>query len=133
MGKIHVHNGRLSEGRKAVTTALRLSPHNPLNGFLMIIIAMSYYYQCDYLYALEVAQRTVSLCPEHPLAHRWVAVSLGRLGRTSEAAEALRKAMAVSPSSFDFFTRARPPWMRHENHEHMLDGLRKAGWNENSG
>jgi adenylate cyclase len=110
-------------------TALRLSPHNPLNGFLMILIAMSHYYQCDYPNALQVAQRTVSLCPEHPLAYRWVAVSLGQLGRTTEAAEALRKATAVSPSSFDFFTRARPPWMHPENHDHMLDGLRKAGWN----
>jgi adenylate cyclase len=128
-GKIHVHNGRPSEGRKAMKTALRLSPHNPLNGFLMILIAMSHYYQCDYPNALQVAQRTVSLCPEHPLAYRWVAVSLGQLGRTTEAAEALRKATAVSPSSFDFFTRARPPWMHPENHDHMLDGLRKAGWN----
>jgi adenylate cyclase len=133
MGKIHVHSGRLSEGRKAMMTALRLSPHNPLNGFFMIIIAMSHYYECDYPNALEVAQRTVSLCPEHPLAYRWVAVSLGQLGRTLEAAEALRKAMAVSPSSFDFFTRARPRWMRPENHEHMLDGLRKAGWNSKIG
>jgi adenylate cyclase len=109
MGKIHVHYGRFSEGRKAMMTALSLSPHNPLNGFLMILIAMSHYYECDYVNALEVAQRTVSLCPEHPLAYRWVAASLGQLGRTSEAAGALRKAMAISPSSFNFFTRARPP------------------------
>jgi hypothetical protein len=36
--------------------------------------------------------------------------------------------MAISQASFDFFVRQRPPWFRPEDHDHMLDGLRKAGW-----
>jgi adenylate cyclase len=50
------------------------------------------------------------------------------LGRTEEARAALQKALEVSPRSFEFYTRRRPPWHRPEDHEHMLDGLRKAGW-----
>ena len=45
-----------------------------------------------------------------------------------EAKEALAKAIAVSPGQFDMYVRGRPPWMRPEDHAHMLDGLRKAGW-----
>jgi class 3 adenylate cyclase len=49
--------------------------------------------------------------------------------RTAEAKAALEKAVAISPASFDFQVRERPPWFRPpQEHAHMLDGLRKAGW-----
>jgi hypothetical protein len=41
---------------------------------------------------------------------------------------ALQKAMELSPQAFEFYTSRRPPWHRPEDYEHMLDGLRKAGW-----
>ena len=56
------------------------------------------------------------------------AAALGQLGRADEARDALLKALEVSPQSFDLFVRSRPSWFRPEDHEHMLDGLRKAGW-----
>jgi adenylate cyclase len=37
----------------------------------------------------------------------------------------LDKAIAIAP--FDMYIRTRPPWMRPEDHTHMLDGLREAG------
>ena len=45
-----------------------------------------------------------------------------------EAREALEKAMAIVPGSFDMYVRGRVPWMRPEDHAHMLEGLRQAGW-----
>jgi adenylate cyclase len=59
-----------------------------------------------------------------------LAAALGQLGRTEEAREALEKAIAVAPASFDIYVRNRVPWMRPEDHAHMLEGLRKAGWRE---
>jgi adenylate cyclase len=50
------------------------------------------------------------------------------MGRTAEAKEALGKAIAVAPASFDMYVRNRVPWMRPEDHAHMAEGLRKAGW-----
>src|SRR6516165_1540457 len=38
--------------------------------------------------------------------------------------------IAVAPVSFDAFVRRRVPWHRPEDHAHMLEGLRKAGWRE---
>ena len=52
----------------------------------------------------------------------------GQLGRVDEAKQALDKAIAIIPASFDMYVRQRVPWMRPEDHAHMLDGLRKAGW-----
>ena len=52
----------------------------------------------------------------------------GQLGRTAEAKEALEKAIAIAPATFDMYVRERVPWHRPEDYAHMLEGLRKAGW-----
>ena len=57
-----------------------------------------------------------------------MAAALGQLGRTAEAKEVLEKAIAVSAGAFDMYVRKGVPWMRLEDHAHMLEGLRKAGW-----
>jgi adenylate cyclase len=46
-----------------------------------------------------------------------------------EARCAHNKAMTIcGGGSFDMYVRERVPWHRSEDYEHMLDGLRKAGW-----
>jgi hypothetical protein len=35
------------------------------------------------------------------------------------------QAIAIAPTSFDI---GRPPWMPADDYAHMLEGLRKAGW-----
>jgi len=57
-----------------------------------------------------------------------LAAALGQLGRAAEGKEVLEKAMAVSPGAFDMYVRKGVPWMRPEDQAHLLDGLRKAGW-----
>ena len=94
----------------------------------MQLIAISHYYQRDYDKAAEAARRTVTQYPNFPLTYRWLAAALGQLGREVEARQALQMAIELSPQSFDFYARHRPPWHRPEDYEHMLDGLRKAGW-----
>ena len=39
-----------------------------------------------------------------------------------------RRAIELSPDTFDIYVRNRPPWFRPQDHELMLDRLRKAGW-----
>jgi hypothetical protein len=53
---------------------------------------------------------------------RWHPVTMGL------AANPLRKAIEASPQAFDQNVRSRPPWLRSDDYEHLLDGLRKAGW-----
>jgi adenylate cyclase len=68
------------------------------------------------------------LFPGYPNPYRWLAAALGQAGRVEEAREALEKAIAVAPASLDMYIRNRVAWMRPEDHVHMLEGLRKAGW-----
>jgi adenylate cyclase len=36
----------------------------------------------------------------------------------------------MAPLAFDLHVRNRVPWMQPEDHAHMLEGLRKAGWKD---
>lgn len=91
-------------------------------------VALAHYFCRDYEASVGAAERAIRSFPDFPSPYRWLAAALGELGRTAEAKAALEKALTVSPDSFDFQVRERPPWFRPEEHAHMLDGLRKAGW-----
>jgi adenylate cyclase len=127
-GMLRVFTGRREEGREALRAFLRRNPRDQSRVAAMVQIALSYYHDGDYLAALAEARQAIEYQPDHALAYRWAAASLGQLGRRAEAAAMLRKAQEVSPVAFEFFVRTRPPWVRTEDHAHMLDGLRKAGW-----
>jgi adenylate cyclase len=77
---------------------------------------------------IAAAKQAIREHPEYPNTYRWLAAALGQVGRIEEAKEALEKAIAVAPAGFDMYVRGRVPWQRPEDHAHMLEGLRKAGW-----
>ena len=89
---------------------------------------MGLYLSREYEAAIEAARQGIRSNPDFPSTYRWLAAALGQLGRLEEATAALEKAIAVAPASFDAFVRRRVPWHRPEDHTHMLEGLRKAGW-----
>jgi adenylate cyclase len=128
-GVLLVFNGQPTEGRKHILAALRLSPRDPRNGNRLNQIAMSYYYECSYVDAAEAAKRTIGLYPNNPMPYRWLAAALGQLGQIEAAHKALNMSMSISPKSFDLIVRnGGVPWRRPEDYEHMMIGLRKAGW-----
>jgi adenylate cyclase len=127
-GVMLIWSGRPTEGRDSLLIALRLNPRDPRNRVHMGQIAVSYYFEHDYANAVEAAKHATAHHSAYPQPHRWLAAALGQLGRVTEANEALRQAVAVSPSGFDLHVRSRPRWFLPEHHEHMLEGLRKAGW-----
>ena len=45
-----------------------------------------------------------------------------------EARTALDKAIETAPDAFRLYVEQRVPWMRQAVYDHMLEGLRKAGW-----
>ena len=91
-------------------------------------IVMSYYIECDYETTVAEAVRVIADHPDHPLAYRWLAAALGQLGRSDEARAALNKAIAIAPDVFRMYVEQRVPWMGQAVYDHMLEGLRKAGW-----
>jgi adenylate cyclase len=123
-----LHGGHPSEARDAAFATLRLSPRDPRDANLRGHIALSHYVEHDYASTVDAARHAIARHPEHPLAYRFLAAALGQLGRINEAAVALRRGIEVSPESFGVHVRSCPPWFRPEYHEHLVEGLRKAGW-----
>ena len=120
--------GHPAKGRDVLLAALRLNPRGETSARVRAQIAISYYLERNYVGAVDAAKQTIAAHPGHPWAYRCLVASLGQLGRLEEAGAALHKAIEVSPQSFDFFVNEVRPYERPEDHEHMLDGLRKAGW-----
>jgi adenylate cyclase len=130
LGIALIYSGRAKAGLTALQRYLRLDPRDPTLALGLLQAAIGHYFCREYETALEAAERVIRSYPDFPLSYRWLAATLGQLGRTDEASGALEKAIAVAPASFDFYVRARAPWFRSEDHAHMLEGVRKAGWRE---
>jgi adenylate cyclase len=126
-GLILNFSGHPAEGRESLLLAIQ---HDPRGMKLPVSsnIGMTYYFERDYQKAADSFRGTLADNPTDPQALRWFAAALGQLGRTDEARTALSGALAKAPDAFERWTRQRPPWYRPEDYEHMLDGLRKAGW-----
>jgi adenylate cyclase len=128
-GATLIYSGRQEEGRQAVQRYLMLSPNDPARPIRLSQIAASYYLDENYGRAVLTARQVIRQYPKHPIAYRWLAASLGQLGRAAEAEQALKSLLIISPSSLDMYVRQRPQYCRIE-HAPMLAGLRKAGWKD---
>jgi adenylate cyclase len=130
LGASLIFSGRPREGAAALEKFIRLDPRDPGLASRLHQLAVGLYFARDYGASLAAAQRVIRSYPQYPLTYRWLAAALGQLGRSAEAKEVLEKAIAVAPAEFDFYVRKRAPWMRPEDHAHMVEGLRNAGWRD---
>jgi len=130
LGTTLIFSGEPRQGLVALQTSIRLDPRDPLLPWHLNRVAIAHYFARDYEAAVDAARRVIRLYPDFPLIYRWLAAALGQAGRADEARDALNKAIAIGSGSFDMYVRARVPWHRAEDYEHMLEGLRKAGWRE---
>jgi len=94
----------------------------------MARIAFSYYLERDYAAAVEAVRRAVRDFAQFPMSYPWYAAALAQLGRTEQAQAVLGRVRAESPPAVELYTRGCPAWVRPQDHEHLLDGLRKASW-----
>jgi adenylate cyclase len=129
-GAALVFSGRREEGREAIRQYLRLSPRDPARPIRLAQIAASQYLDGNYEGAVLTARQVTRQHPKNPSAHRWLAASLGQLGMETEAKEVLQTLLTIAPSSLDMYVRQRAPFWRVSDHEHFLEGLRKAGWQD---
>ena len=125
-GATLIFSGRPKEGIEALERSIRLDPRRAAVRFNQI--ALGLYFLAEYKAAVEAANRAIRSFPEFPNSYRWLAAALGQLGRIEEAKAALERAITIAPASFEMYIRQRVPWHRPQDHAHMLEGLRKAGW-----
>jgi adenylate cyclase len=127
-GATLIFSGRPTEGLAALETCIRLDPRDPFLSVRLLHIACGLYFSREYEATVEAAKRLILSYPDFPMIYRWPAAALGQLGRVLEAKEALEKAISLAPTAFDMYVRKRVPWFRPEDHAHLVEGLRKAGW-----
>ena len=123
-----VYLARWEEGRAGVLASLRLNPREAGSPQAASALIASYYFERDYMAAIQTAQLYLADCPDYAAPRRLIAAAMGQLGRSEEAAQALEEAINRAPDVFNLFVRNRPPYYREEDHELVLAGLRLAGW-----
>jgi adenylate cyclase len=126
LGMALVHSGRAKDGLAALETCIRLDPLDTGLAARLQQVTAALYFLREYEAAVARAKRVVRSYPDFPPIYRWLAAALGQLGRTEEAQEALAKSIAIAPALLDAQRTRRI--MRQEDHAHLLEGLRKAGW-----
>jgi len=130
LGTTLIYSGQPPEGLEALRKAMRLDPYDPVQYLRLAHVVPAFYFLREYDAAIEAAKEALRSYPDHPWLNRWLAAALGQAGRLDEAKQALQKAITLFPKSFDMYVRQRTPWSRPEDHEHMCEGLRKAGWED---
>ena len=124
-GAILIFSGRPRAGLAALERCISLDPSR--SALRLNQIALGLYFSREYQAAVEAANCAIRSYPDYPNTYRWLAAALGQLDHLEKAKEALEKAIAIAPVAFEMYIQTRPPWMRPEDHVHMLEGLCKAG------
>jgi TolB-like protein len=127
-GHVLVFSGGNTQAQEALAICLRLDPLGPMAPLAMHTRATGNFLARAYEAAEAAARRAILTRPDFPRPYTILAATLGQLGRGEEAREALRQAIAATPAYFEFLVRHRPPWYRPADHDHFVEGLRKAGW-----
>src|SRR5437899_4158934 len=81
MGATLVFSGRPKEGLAALETSIRLDPRDPYLAARLNQMALGLYFCREYDAAIEAARGAIRSYPDHPLIYRWLAASLGQIGR----------------------------------------------------
>ncbi|HEY3912568.1 MAG TPA: winged helix-turn-helix domain-containing tetratricopeptide repeat protein [Stellaceae bacterium] len=126
-GAILVFSGHPQQGVAALERSIRLDPRGPQRVIRLNQIALGLYYCREYEAAVTMAKEVIREYPDYPHSYRWLAAALGQLDRIEAAKAVLEKAVAIAPAAFEMFAQG-VPWIRPQDHAHMLEGLHKAGY-----
>ena len=157
LGKAYQRNERFDLARESLQRALKGNPENfairtdvgNLLSFMdmpdkgipilahslkftessMTMIARSHLQARNYKAARVWAERENRAIPNHPWAYIVLASALGHLDRPAEAWAALQECERRHPGRVNDEFMVRPTQYKNpHDHDHILDGVRKAGW-----
>ena len=111
--------------------ALLLNPRDFHNHFFLTIIARTYLNNRDYSSAAEWVRKSIQRDKAQPRAHLLLAAALGHLGKIKEARAALEACENIHSGFAKSWVDGRE-YKNAEDNDHILDGLHKAGFQENS-
>jgi adenylate cyclase len=121
---------RHAEARAEFTTCLQLNSRDPHNWLVQLQMAMAHYLEGNYSAALSEVAQTAGMFPGEPQILIILAACLGQGERGAEGQAVLRRVEAMLPADRRLRNPIHMPFQFHEDHEHLLAGLRMAGWQE---
>ena len=128
LGLVRIFIGHFSEALDAFLRSLRLNPNDPQAGSFMSFVALAHYHQENYDEAFHYGERAARAHHRAYFVLRTLLAVLGQLGRSEEArpilAELQRRAPKHPERHFVLTTPYHDPGLR----EHLIEGLRNAGW-----
>lgn len=123
--------GQDREAIEHAEDAIRLSPLDPEMAMFLGSIAVAHYVAGRYAEAVRYSSELLRLRPGFQGAQRMRCASLAQTGRVGEAREFLATVRREQPQLSIDWIRASVPYQTPQLMEKFLEGMRKAGLNEN--
>ena len=123
--------GQPEQAIESIGRALRLSPRDFYLAQMLSGAAIAHVVAGKNEKAIAFAENAVARAPEHPLAHRNLAIALAYTGRTDEAKAAFNSFLRLRPDYSVERFRMTMPFKDPKDFERAVAGLRKLGLPEN--
>ncbi len=129
-GLIHLSAGNPDKAVQELKLALRLSPRDWLRFWFLHQLSFCQYMARDYSGARDSAMKVVALKPDYLFGYWHLAGSSAQLGQMDRARAAFRELIRLAPNFNRAFINTVVAFSGSAETEHLLDGLRKAGWED---
>jgi adenylate cyclase len=128
LGQMYLYAGRREEAIERAEKGIRLSPSDPRLFIWLVALAGAHYQMRHYAEAVEAGRRSWSLNRNWPHGLRYVVAGLAQLDRIAEAQAALAE-LKLMDANLEFTASVlRRNWPDPADVDHLLDGLRMAGF-----
>jgi adenylate cyclase len=128
LGQMYLYAGRRDEALERAEKGIRLSPSDPRLYIWLVALAGAHYQLRHYAEAVDAGRRSWTLNRNWPHGLRYVVAGLAQLGRIEEAQPALAELKRMDANLEYSASVFRRNWPDPADVDHLLDGLRKAGF-----
>jgi adenylate cyclase len=125
---VNNYMGQPAKALEHVSRALRLSPNDPRIFLWIPALAGAHYLAGNYEDAINAGRYGLAIKPDYRHCLRYLTAALGQLGRQDEAAEAAAQMRVLDKQLADTEAFLALYYVDRKSLEHILDGLRKAGF-----
>ena len=128
LGQMYLYRSRLEEAIRLAEKGVRLSPSDPRLFIWLPALAGAHYQLREYAQAVEIGRRSWTLNRNWPAGLTYVVAGLAQLGRIDEAEAALADLRRLDANLSFVRTTLRRLYTDQAGIDHILDGLRQAGF-----
>ena len=128
LGQMYLYAGRRQEAMEWAEKGIRLSPSDPRLFIWLVALAGAHYQMRHYAEAVEAGRRSWTLNRNWPHGLRYVVAGLAQLGKVEEAQAPLAELKQMDANLEYSASVFRRNWPNPADVDHLLDGLRKAGF-----